>query len=158
MPKINAAGLALVEDFEKCFLFTYDDGADEYPPIPFTGGAPKGTLTNGWGHTGSDVHANQTITQTEADGNLAADLAEAERETAAAVQVVLSPNEFSALVSFQYNTGALGSSPGVGLINENRFQEAWDDHFCLYIHDADGHALEGLVRRRAAERALFFSA
>lgn len=142
MPKINAAGLALIEEFEGVALSAYQD----------TGGV----WTIGYGHT--PATEGQVITQSEADALLEADLAEAERETAAAVQVVLSPNEFSALVSFQYNTGALGSSPGVGLINENRFQEAWDDHFCLYIHDADGHALEGLVRRRAAERALFFSA
>jgi GH24 family phage-related lysozyme (muramidase) len=73
------------------------------------------------------------------------------------VTIELTPNEFAALVSFEFNTGALSTSPGLALINAHSFQEAWDDHFCLYIHDANGVTLAGLVRRRAAERALFFS-
>lgn len=141
---MNAAGLALVESFEGCELTAYQD----------TGGV----WSIGYGHTGPDVHEGMTITQSAADAFLAADLTTAEQETASLVEIILSPNEFSALVSFQYNTGALGSSPGVALINAHQFQEAWDDHFCLFIHDANGHALEGLVRRRAAERALFFRA
>ena len=144
MPQINAAGLALIESFEGCELTAYQD----------TGGV----WTIGFGHTGPHVHEGQTITQTEADQFLQEDVSEASAEVAKLVEVVLTPNEFSALVSFEYNTGALGSSPGLGLINSNAFQPAWDDHFCLYTHDANGNTLEGLVRRRAAERALFFTA
>ena len=144
MPIINAAGLALIQNYEGCDLTAYQD----------TGGV----WTIGYGHTGADVHEGLVITQTEADNLLEADLRTAESEVQALVEVVLTPNEFSALVSVQYNTGALGSSPGVGLLNARQFQEAWDDHLCLYIHDANGNTLAGLVRRRAAERALFFSA
>lgn len=143
MPSTNSAGRTLIEDFEGCKLTAYQD----------TGGV----WTIGFGHT-EGVREGETITQTEADAFLEADLAATEHEVQGLVEVQLTPNEFSALVSFEYNTGALGSSPGLALINARQFAPAWDDHFCLYIHDESGNTLEGLVRRRAAERALFFTA
>ena len=142
MPSINAAGLALIEQFEGCELTAYQDSG--------------GVWTIGYGHT--PATEGETITQAEADALLQNDVVQAEHEVASLVEVVLTPNQFSALVSFQFNTGALHTSPGLALVNENKMQQAWDDHFCLYIHDANGNALAGLVRRRAAERALFFAA
>lgn len=144
MPVINAAGLALIESFEGLELTAYPD--------PGTGGAP---WTIGYGHTGPDVHQGQTITHEYAQVLLAKDVVSAESEVAQLVEVTLTPNEFSALVSFQFNTGALESSPGLALINANLGLSAWKDHFCLYIHGGDGQVLEGLVRRRAAEFALW---
>lgn len=143
MPHINAAGLALIESFEGCELKAYQD----------TGGV----WTIGFGHT-EGVHAGQVITQTQADTFLEEDVQSAETEVARLVEIVLTPDEFSSLVSFEYNTGALAESAGLALLNARLFAPAWDDHFCLYIHDANGNSLEGLIRRRAAERALFFSA
>jgi lysozyme len=142
MPTTNAAGVSLIESFEGRELTAYQDSG--------------GVWTIGYGHTGPDVHPGETITAQEADALLQNDLVAAEHEVAAAIEVVLTPNQFSALVSWQFNTGAIDSSGGTKCINENKFQEAWDDHFCLYIHDANGKSLPGLVRRRAAERALFF--
>lgn len=143
MPQINAAGLALIENFEGCELAAYPD--------PGTGGEP---WTIGYGHTGN-VHAGETITQPEAVALLGQDVIQAEHEVATLVEVTLTPNQFAALVSFQFNTGALGTSPGLALINANQGTEAWEDHLCLYIHGGDGNVLEGLVHRRAAEYALW---
>lgn len=142
MPSINAAGLTLIESFEGCKLTAYQDSGAVW--------------SIGFGHT-AGVKEGDVITVQEADALLQRDLEDVEMAVVGAIDVVLTPNEFSALVSFEFNTGALGSSPGRDLINKNKFQEAWDDHFCLYIHDANGNTLEGLVRRRAAERALFFA-
>jgi lysozyme len=147
MPEINVAGLTLIEQFESLQLTAYPD--------PGTGGAP---WTIGYGHTGPDVHEGETITKTQAIALLEGDVAQAEHEVATLIQVVLTPNQFAALVSFQFNTGALGSSPAIALINDSppaHFQEAWEDHLCLYVHGGDGGVLEGLVRRRAAEYALW---
>ena len=144
MPQINAAGLALIESFEGLELTAYPD--------PGTGGAP---WTIGYGHTGPDVHPGETITHTQATALLESDVAQAEHEVAQLVEVVLTPNEFAALVSFQFNTGALGSSPAVALINANEGAEAWESHLCLYVHGGNGQVMEGLVRRRAAEYALW---
>lgn len=143
MPHINAAGLTLIENFEGCELKAYQDSG--------------GIWTIGYGHTGPDVHPGEIITHFEAQTLLAKDVASAEQKVQQVVQIVLTPNEFSALVSFQFNTGALPSSPALALINAHQFPSAWDDHLCLYIRDANGTALEGLIRRRAAERALFFT-
>ena len=143
MPQINQAGLNLIEEFEGDELRAYADSG--------------GVETIGYGHTG-DVTPGETITQAQAVAYLQGDVASASAQVAKLVEIVLTPNEFSALVSFEYNTGALGISPGLALINAKLFESAWDDHFCLYTHDANGNTLEGLIRRRAAERALFFTA
>lgn len=141
MPKINAAGLALIEEFEGCELRAYPD--------PGTGGDP---WTIGYGHT-ANVHAGQTITQEQAVAFLQEDVADAEQAVVDAVQVVLTPNQFSALVSFEYNTGAPASSTIFQFVNQNDFEGA-AAQFGQWIH-AGGQVLAGLVRRRAAEKALF---
>lgn len=142
MPQINAAGLTLIEEFEGDELRAYAD----------TGGIE----TIGYGHTGG-VTAGETITQAQAVAYLKGDVASASAAVAGCVEIDLTPNEFAALVSFEYNTGSLPGSPGLTLINSKLFESAWDDHFVLWIHDAAGNADAGLVRRRAAERALFFT-
>lgn len=142
MPETNAAGVALIESFESCDLHAYQD----------TGGV----WTIGWGHT-DGVKAGEVITQAEADALFQQDLTATEIEVQNLLKIQITRNEFASLVSFEYNTGALGASPGLKLLNARQFQAAWDDHFCLYIHDANGTTLAGLVRRRAAERALFFT-
>ena len=142
MPHINAAGLALIEEFEGCELTAYPD--------PGTGGAP---WTIGYGHTGPEVHPGMTITQEQAVTYLQADVATAEQAVASLVEVVLTPNQFSALVSFQYNTGCLDGSTMLRLINEENFAAAANE-FALWVYGG-GQMLPGLVRRRAAEKALF---
>ena len=153
MPTMNAAGIALTKEFEQCFLFTYDDGAGVYPPVPFQpkNGPPIGTLTIGWGHTSFPLPA--TCTQEQADTWLLDDLQSAETEVSELVQIALTPNEFSALVDWEFNTGGLAGSPGLELINRKQFEEAWDQHFCLWLEPDP----VGLARRRAAEKALFFT-
>jgi GH24 family phage-related lysozyme (muramidase) len=141
MPQVNQAGIDLIEEFEGCELTAYQDSG--------------GVWTIGYGHT--PAKEGEAITQAEADELLEQDLAYAASDVQTLTQTVLTPNQFAALVSFEYNTGALATSPGLALINERQFEAAWDDHFCLFIHDASGNTLEGLVRRRVAERALFFS-
>lgn len=149
MPEINQAGLDLIKSFEGCSLTAYPD--------PSSGGEP---ITIGVGHTGlvngESVHLGMTITQATADDLLQADLRNSESAVNDLTAIDLTPNQFAALVSFQFNTGALGSSPGMGLINQRQFEAAWDDHFCLYINKGTP-AEAGLIRRRAAEKALFFS-
>lgn len=155
MPHTNNAGTQLIESFEERVLFTYDDAAG-YPPVPYTGEhPPKGTLTIGYGHTGPDVTGPRTIDAVTATQLLTSDLAKFEKRVQDAVQVMLTPNEFAALVSFDFNTGAFPGSPGCALINQRQFVTAWDAHLCRY-NMAEGVINPGLVRRRAAERELFF--
>lgn len=143
VPHINDAGLALVEAFEGDELRAYPD--------PGTGAEP---WTIGWGHT-ANVHPGMTITQTQAVAFLRSDLEEAEEEVQRCVEVVLTPNQFSALVSFEFNTGSLDGSTLLRCVNA----EDWDGaaaQFGRWVH-AGGQVLEGLVRRRAAEAKLFLT-
>lgn len=141
MPTINQAGLTLIKSFEGCELVAYADAV--------------GVPTIGWGHTGSDVHLGLTITQEHADALLESDLRVFENGVNNLVARDLTPNQFAALVSFAYNLGlnALAGSTLMRDVNAGEFPAA-ADQFGEWV-SAGGHVLEGLVRRRAAERTLF---
>ena len=71
------------------------------------------------------------------------------------VNVNLTQNQFDALVSFTYNLGcgSLKSSTLLKRVNEERHLEAADE-FLKWVY-ANGEVLNGLVRRREAERELY---
>lgn len=143
MPKINTAGLALIESFEGEVLRAYPD--------PGTGGSP---WTIGFGHT-ANVHPGQAITHAQAVAFLQSDVEAAEDAVESLVEVVLLPNEFSAIVSWQYNTGALAGSTLLKKINSLDLGGAADE-FGRWVY-AGGKVLPGLVRRREAEKELFLT-
>jgi len=140
MPTLNQAGLDLIENFEGLRLTAYDDGT--------------GVLTIGFGHTGG-VTPGETITEAQAEDFLKSDLQNAEKSVENLVEVDLTPNQFAALVSFAFNLGggALAGSTLLRLVNQKDFAGA-ADQFQYWVM-AGGQELPGLVRRRAAEEALF---
>ncbi len=154
--KTSPNGRHLIELFEGLILQSYDDYNDH---IVNTGDIVHGTLTIGYGHTSAAgppiVHIGQTFTKDEADQTLAADLGRVEGEVNNLVHVTLNQNQFDALVSFHFNTGALGHSSTLVLLNEGKYTEA-ADHLLLY-NKAGGKTLAGLIRRRKAEHELFMS-
>lgn len=145
VPSINAAGLALIKSFEGCELHEYVDAV--------------GVPTIGYGHTGPDVHPGETETQAQADATLQHDLAEFEQGVNGCVSRNLTSNQFSALVSFAYNVGlgSLTDSTLLRKVNAGDFAGAADE-FGKWVHGNGNQVLPGLVRRRAAERALFLQA
>ena len=156
--KTSATGRKLIERFEGLILQAYDDANDH---IVKPGQLVHGTLTIGYGHTSAAgpprVYVGQVIDQPTADGILGADLASVEIEVEHLVKVLLNQNQFDALVSFQFNTGWL-AHPNCSLL---RHLNAGDyalaaSNFMLYDM-ASGKIMAGLVRRRAAEKALFLS-
>lgn len=133
---ISKEGLDLIKSFESCHLTAYKD--------------PVGIWTIGWGHT-DGVKQGDRITQEMADGYLQADLRTAER----AVQVNVpwaTQSQFDALVSFTYNCG----SGNLKTLIRNRSEKEIGEALLLY-NKAGGRVLNGLVRRREAERVLYFS-
>ena len=85
-----------------------------------------------------------------------ADLARYEAAVLRAVKVPLAPHEFDALVSFHYNTGAIARA------TLTRLHKAGDHagaaaEFGKWVNAA-GKRMAGLVRRRAAEAALYLAA
>jgi lysozyme len=142
MPKINAAGLAIVKKYEGCSLNAYQD--------------PVGIWTIGYGHTPSSAGA--IVTQAQADLLLADDLARFEVGVNDLVVRNLTPNQFSALVSFAFNVGlgALADSTLLALVNAGNFREA-ALQFVHWVY-AGGSVFPGLVARRGAEGHLFSAA
>lgn len=154
--KTAKAGRDLIESFEGLILGAYDDANDR---VVQPGDGVRGTLTIGYGHTDAagppKVYAGQVITKEEADSILAVDLAAVENDVNRMVKVPINQNQFDALVSFHFNTGGLGRSSVLSKLNEHDFQGA-ADAFLLW-NRAQGQVLNGLVRRRKAERALFLA-
>lgn len=141
--QISDAGIELIKQFEGLELKAYPD--------PGSGGDP---WTIGYGHTGPDVKPGRVITEAEAEELLRADLARFEKAVAKLCPVT-TDNQFAALVSFTFNVGeeALRTSTLRRLHNEGDYDGA-AAQFARW-NRAAGRVLNGLVKRRAAEAALY---
>lgn len=138
--KPSPSAIELVKTFEGLRLAAYSDSA--------------GVLTIGYGHTGG-VRPGQRITQDQADAFLAQDLGVAAVAVEKLVTVSINQGQFDALVSFTLNLGQgnLSRSTLLRLLNSKDYQGAAQQF--KYWNMAGGEVLIGLVKRRAAERALF---
>lgn len=142
--KINSRGLELVKHFEGLQLSAYK--------------CPAGVWTIGWGHTGlrhrdGSVFPGRKITRQQADELLLHDLSNFEARVTRLVAVPLTGDQFSALVSFDFNTGALHRSTLLRKLN-NRDYPGASGQFLLWVRGG-GRVLPGLVRRRRSEKNLF---
>ncbi|MFG1245716.1 lysozyme [Xanthobacter flavus] len=162
---INAAGLALVKSYESFVPFVYDDlrpvkGAP-YGYREWDGSKPTGTLTIGYGHTDDAQHPLKIrkglrITEPEACAILDADLDECEDRVARTVKVPLTDNQFAALVSFDFNTGAIAGEKQASFVRAlNRGDYDAVRPGLMQWVKSKGKTLRGLERRREAEGALF---
>lgn len=141
----NAEGLSLIKLYEGLRLKAYKD--------------PVGILTIGYGHTTAagdpEVTPGMEITREDAEAMLRRDLVKYEKAVADAVKVDLTSNQNAACVSLCYNIGPgnFNKSSVLRFINQGKFDDA-ADAFLLW-NRAGGKILPGLVKRRAAEAALF---
>jgi lysozyme len=148
--QIGPAGLALIKRFEGCAK-KRSDGRFEAYPDPGTGSDP---WTIGWGATGKGIARGTIWTAAECDARLERDLARFAREVARALgDSPTRQNQFDALVSFHYNTGAIAKATLTKLHKAGDFAAAQAE-FGKWVH-AGGRRLNGLVRRRAAEASLY---
>jgi GH24 family phage-related lysozyme (muramidase) len=139
---------ALVQEFEGCRLDAYPD--------PGTGGDP---WTIGWGHTGPEVRRGVVWSQPQADAVLRLDLLTAHQGMLVALPMASewNANRQAALTSFAFNVGisALqGSTLRQRLLSGEDPTRAVADELPRWNKGGNG-VLPGLVRRRAAEVALF---
>ncbi|MDS7935684.1 lysozyme [Acinetobacter sp. V91_7] len=138
-------GINLISGFESTQLKAYDDGV--------------GVWTIGIGTTvypnGTKVKKGDTCTLEQAKSYFKYDLAKFEKTVNESVAVPLTQNQFDALVSLTYNigSGAFKGSTLLKRLNTKDYSSAADQF--LVWNKADGKVLNGLVRRRAAERELF---
>ncbi len=150
--QLGPAGFRLIKEFEGCARLRADGRFEAYPD-PGSGGDP---WTIGWGATGKGIARGTIWTQAECDARLERDLVRFSRDVARALgQTPTTQNQFDALVSFHYNTGAIGRATLTTLHKQGNFELAGYE-FSKWVH-AGGRRLNGLIRRRAAEAALYRS-
>ena len=114
-----------------------------------------GIPTIGVGHTGQEVKIGLSWTDDQIDMALRSDLSTAEDCIAAHVEPDLTQSQYDALVSFIFNVGchAFKTSTLLTLINAGNM-EAAAQQFGRW-NKAGGRVIEGLAKRREAERELF---
>lgn len=126
---------------------------------------PTGFCTVGYGHllhrsrcTDADVRRWRGISHARAKALLAEDVRRFERAVNRLVRVLLTQNQFDALVSFCFNVGegAFASSTLLRKLNARDYAGARRE-FARW-NRGGGRVLAGLTRRRASEAALFGSA
>ncbi len=147
---IGAEGIALIKRFEGCARKRRDGMIEAYPD-PGTGGEP---WTIGWGATGPGIGPGTVWTQEACDARLEADLDRYARQVAIALgNAHASQQQFDALVSFHYNTGAIASATLTRKHKAGDFEGAACEfeRWCY----AGGRVMKGLARRRAAEATLY---
>lgn len=139
--KIGQAGLDIIKSFEGCRLEAYK--------------CPAGVWTIGYGHTGKvdgkAIRRGMEITNSKATELLKEDVSKFED----AVEKYddkykWNQNQFDALVSFAFNIGSIDQLTA----NGTRTIEEISNKILAY-NKAGGKVLEGLKRRRTAEKELF---
>jgi lysozyme len=145
--KVTREGLTLIKEFEGFRSAAYRDAV--------------GVWTIGYGHTSMagapDVTAGLVVTKAEAEEILVKDVEQFANGVRQLLQVNLSGQQFSALVSFAYNVGLGNFKKSSVLTAVNRNDVAAVRRRLQLWTKAGGRVLPGLVRRRAAEAALFAS-
>lgn len=145
--KLTREGLELIKAHEGLRLEAYR--------------CPGGEWTIGYGHTSRagdpKVIKGMTIDTGEAQRILVRDLQKFCGFVEQAVKVPLTPNQYSALVSFCFNVGPenFKKSSVLKAVNSKQF-DLVPARLALW-NKADGKVLPGLVKRRADEGKLFMS-
>lgn len=146
--RTSQSGISLIKEFEGKRLKAYDDGA--------------GVWTIGFGTikypNGIRVKKGDTCTESQAESYLKNDLVKFENAINRLVKVPLNQNQFDALSSFTYNLGEtnLSNSTLLRKLNAKDYNGAANE--LLKWNRAGGKVMNGLTRRREAERKLFLKA
>jgi lysozyme len=138
--KTSEEGVALIRHFEGCKLEAYL--------------CPANVWTIGYGHT-LKVKEGDVIDQEAAEALLIEDLEEFEGYVREATEIELTQNQFDALVAWTYNLGP-GNLKESTLLNRVNYGPISDVPMQIKRWTkAGGKELPGLVKRRAAEAALW---
>ena len=135
--KTSQTGIDMIKKYEGIRL-------EAYKPV-----ASEEYYTIGYGHYGPDVTKGMTISKKKADDLLAQDIKKFEKYVNA-LPHKFNQNQFDALVSFAFNLGP----KNLKKLCNGRSVEDIGDKITLYTK-AGGKTLNGLVRRRKEEQALY---
>ena len=134
--KTSDTGIKLIQGFESLRTTAYRDAV--------------GVWTIGYGHT-KGVRQGQKITKEKAVVYLKEDLATAEQNVMKFNgKYHWNQNEFDAMVSFAFNVGSINQLTACGTRSKAEISKK-----ILEYNKAKGKVLNGLTRRRKAEKALF---
>lgn len=138
--KTSKNGINLIKNFEGCRLEAYL--------------CPAMVWTIGYGHT-ENVKRGDKITEVQAETLLIIDLQKFENAVNNAVRVPLNQNQFDALVSFTFNIG-IGNFKSSTLLKKLNASE-YGLAACEFgrWNKSRGRILDGLTKRRRAEKELF---
>ena len=143
--KLSQRGIDLIKQFEGYSSKAYPD--------PATGGAP---WTIGYGTT-RGVKPGMVITAEQAEKMLRDDVAKFESGVSPLVTAPTTQGQFDAMVSLAYNIG-LGNFGKSTLLKKHnaRCYTCAADQFRVW-NRANGKVMNGLTKRRAAEREVYMS-
>lgn len=142
--KVSPKGIALLHRWEGCKLIAYPDpGSDDGHP-----------WTIGYGSTGPGIQRGTVWTQAQADARFEQDLAKyADAVSREIGNAPTTQDQFDALVSFHYNTGAIEEATLTKKHKAGDYAGAAAE-FGKWVRN-DGRVMQGLVNRRADERKLY---
>lgn len=143
--KLSQRGIDLIKQFEGYSSKAYPD--------PATGGAP---WTIGYGTT-KGVKPGMVITAQQAEKMLRDDVAKFESGVSSLINAPTTQGQFDAMVSLAYNIG-LGNFGKSTLLKKHnsRCYTCAADQFRVW-NRANGKVMNGLTKRRAAERQVYMS-
>ena len=143
--KLSQRGIDLIKQFEGYSSKAYPD--------PATGGAP---WTIGYGTT-RGVKPGMVITAEQAEKMLRDDVEKFESGVSSLITSPTTQGQFDAMVSLAYNIG-LGNFGKSTLLKKHnaRCYTCAADQFRVW-NRANGKVMNGLTKRRAAERQVFMS-
>jgi lysozyme len=150
--KLSSAGANLIKHFEGCL----QPHAGKYKAYR----CPANIATIGWGHTnhhGRKFDLTSVWTVEDCDEAFLEDMEGFEKDVRRLVTRPLTGFQYDALVSFHYNTGALGKSTLLKKINAGDFEGAAKEFLKWDKATVNGkkQVLKGLTRRRKSESLLF---
>jgi lysozyme len=143
--RTSLRGIRFIEGFEGFSPFPYDDGT--------------GVTTIGYGTTAADISPLPShLSREQAEALLVRKLAEKYEPVINSLPIKWNQNEFDGFVSFIYNVGPGGVSESTQVGRDIRARQIRSAADAILDWDhAGGHVLEGLRRRREAERSLILT-
>ncbi len=132
--------IAFIKGWESLRLKAYDDGG--------------GVWTIGYGHI-KQVQPGDECTEAQAEAWLRDEVDDVSADIDPLIHVMLAQHEHDSLVSLAFNigVGAFAKSTLLSRLNNSDFGSAADE-FLRWNRD-NGRIVQGLVKRRKAERAMF---
>ncbi|MFN8276568.1 MAG: lysozyme [Chitinophagales bacterium] len=157
MITINDACINLIKSFEGLSLTPYHGAADR--PDVFTIGYGTIQYPPNYLRGKRVALTDPAITREQALDFLRWEVGKKAQEIDLLLIDTLTPNQFGALISFAYNlgSGALQMSTLRKKVNANPNEKSIRNEFAKWVY-SDGKIVKGLVRRRAAEADLYFTA